>query len=106
MRNKIKHRFVYFLPAFFSQHISLGKKWYESSGIYRFKVGDHIKLRRRNSFGYGVNPERIIIAHTSSQKSHHDLYEIKMTIDVGNERHTQDEGHFKWNIENHFRKIG
>jgi len=118
----IAHGFCYILPDFLTRHLTLGQDWYEQSGIYRFKIGDHIELKHRRYFGYGICPIGTVIDHFKSSRLKKDMYVIEMTVDVGNAvnfhdhlanpklgrgscRHTADEKHCKWNIENHFRKI-
>lgn len=88
--------------------------WYQSNKVYKFSVGTKISLKNRRYVGYGVRPEGIVKGYTEDGS-----YIIEMTKDKnGNyfewiknkilplcERITNEEIHFKWNIEYHFRKV-
>jgi hypothetical protein len=108
------------IPEYLAQFITLDSatkigSWYKSNGIYKFQVGAKIKLRKRNIFGYGVDPRGVIKGYTPEGN-----YLIEMTTekdgnffnwmltgvtDPQSEKTTRLQTHFKWNIEYQFKII-
>ena len=75
---KIRHWFASRLG------LGLGKSWYENNGCFKLKVGDKIRLKCRNSAGFGINPIGVIVGHEHTDKINpQDLYIIRMTTDDG-----------------------
>lgn len=66
-------------------------KWYETNGSYRFKIDQRIRLRNPRILGYDPNEILEVTGYTSEGN-----YMVKTRTD--------QETHFKWNIEHHFRR--
>lgn len=85
--------------------LTLGNKWvsrwYHSNGIYKYPIGTKIVLKDKRFFGYGEDPEFLIIGYRPIS-FHEDGYLIERIQDGK----TREQIHFKWNIEFHFKPKG
>ena len=96
--------------------------WYEGNTYHKFNKGDILILKRRNIFGYGVRPVLVVEGYEIKIEGSRAAGRYNMTAhtDVGSdffvwmnknmvpedvERTVANETHFKWNIENQFRKV-
>ncbi len=123
MDNQTKGRIVSALvPGPFLLGTRLGD-WYERNPHHRFGEGDILILRDRRTAGYGVRPVAVVNRYElrEDQFDRRGEYDITMyrdeaghllrwvrqnEIPQGIERiASEHEIHFKWNIENHFRKV-
>jgi len=110
------------VPGTFLLGTKLGE-WYEKNPNHRFNEGDILILRGRNAFGYGIRPVAVVNSYEvrEDQFGKAGKYHITMYRDgqgdffqwmrqnevpQGVERVvSEDEVHFKWNIENQFKKV-
>lgn len=94
---------------------SLGK-FYNTNHVFKYPVGQRIRVIARNIVGFGVNARGVIVGYTTNEWGE-DAYEVEMTKDtrvlfvewmrtgiIPDEAiaETKQECHFKWNIEHHF----
>lgn len=84
------------IPTFWAQSITLGNKWYENNGYYKFKVGESIDCKSSRSCGYGLNPQGWTVKGNEKNEPFGDTYIIETA-------EGEMQKHFKWNIENHFK---
>jgi hypothetical protein len=110
------------VPGTFLLGTRLGK-WYEKNPYHKFDEGDILTLRNRRPFGYGIRPVAVVNGYEVRENEFGKAgkYDITMYSDEtgdflqwmrqnevpqGVERTVSDhEIHFKWNIENHFKKV-
>lgn len=123
MHEQTKGRIVSaFVPGTFLLGTKLGD-WYKKNPHHRFQEGDILILRSRNALGYGIRPVAVVNGYEirEDQFGKAGRYDITMYRDGGGdffqwvrqnevpqgvERIIKEhEIHFKWNIENHFRKV-
>ncbi|HXV26841.1 MAG TPA: hypothetical protein VD862_02360 [Candidatus Paceibacterota bacterium] len=91
-------------------------RWYKSSGVYKYRAGQRVRIRARNIAGFGVDARGVIVGFLKAGNGD-DRYVMDMEHVVGadffrwmrtgdlpanHERETRRETHFKWNIEHHF----
>lgn len=122
MREETKGRIVSALvPRTFLLGTKLGD-WYEKNPHHRFDEGDILILRHRDILGYGIRPVVVVNGYVREDAfGEAGKYDITMHRDgegnfsdwmrqnevpQGVERTVREhEIHFKWNIENHFKKV-
>ena len=123
MREETKGRIVSaVIPGTFLLTTKLGH-WYRKNPYHKFDKGDFLILRDRKLGGYGVRPVAIVNSYEirESQFGKDGGYDIAMYRDKkadffqwmeknevpqGVERiASEHEIHFKWNIENQFKKV-
>ena len=101
-------------------------RWYEKNPFHRFNPGDILILQSRRILGYGMRPVAVVHGYTIANYGFgtEGRYAITMHSDIVNNDedypHWVDTNevprgiprevrehkfHFKWNIENHFRKV-
>ena len=80
-------------------------KWYKQNGIYKFGIGDTICPGFTPSYGYGIDPEGLIVGHRSDGKYIVSMTKSHKNADGSWARMTTEEIHFKWNIEHHFKLL-
>ena len=93
--------------------------WYEKNPYHKFNEGDILVLRNNNICGYGIRPVAVVEKY-HAEVGKEGRYTITMQNDSGGsffewmdnntvlpnvERKSQREEHFKWNIENQFKKV-
>ncbi len=85
-------------------------EWYEKNESHKYREGDVLMLRRP-VFGFGVRPVAEIQGYDASDKVSGGFYLVTMHADLRVDpnsdrvRVSLDERHFKWNMENLFRKV-
>ncbi len=85
------------LPGALAQNITLSSEWYNGNGFYKFKVGETIDCKGPQYFGYGLNPQGWVVkGHKRDEARAGDMYVIETA-------EGEEQIHFKWNIENHFK---
>lgn len=121
MKSKILGKIVSFLiPGNLLLGTRLGD-WYEKNSYHKYEKGDILVLKDRCIYGYGIRPVAVIDDYRMKKDSQEGKYHLTMHADAdgdfeawmkGNEvpqgvkRETcTGEIHFKWNIENQFKKI-
>jgi len=111
------------VPRTFLLGTKLGD-WYEKNPHHKFDEGDILILRDRNAFGYGIRPVAVVNGYELKEDQFGGKagkYDITMYRDEqgdfsqwmkqnevpqGVERTvSESEIHFKWNIENQFKKV-
>lgn len=110
------------VPGDFLLGTKLGD-WYEKNPFHRFNKGDILILSSRSIFGYGLRPVAVVNGYEirESRSGKTGKYDITMYHDAegnffqwmrqnevpqGVERTVgEHEIHFKWNIENQFKKV-
>jgi len=85
--------------------------WYEKNESHQRQPGDVLVLRG-NSFGFGRRPVAVVLVYEVVQALKGGMYTVEMYTDwvdhpdTGlNIRGSEMETHFKWNIENLFKKV-
>ena len=91
-------------------------KFYNTNDVFKYPVGQRIRVVARNIVGFGVNARGVIVGHTTNQWGEN-AYMVEMTNDkgvlfvdwmktgtipAGAIAETNKQRHFKWNIEHHF----
>jgi hypothetical protein len=123
MDEQTKGRIVNALvPGTFLLGTKLGD-WYEKNPYHRFDEGDILILRGRGAFGYGIRPVAVVNGYEVREDQFGKVgkYDITMyrdgegdffqwmrenVVPQGVERTVNEhEIHFKWNIENQFKKV-
>lgn len=111
-----------FVPGFVLLGTRLGD-WYDRNPYHRFEKGDILILRDRRIFGYGVRPVAVVNGFeikdfgfgiegkyniTMYRDAKEDFFQWATRNEIlhGVERIVNEhEIHFKWNIENQFKKV-
>lgn len=107
---------AYIIPPSFKLGFTKFPRWYESNGYYKYREGKILRLKNRNTVGYGMRPLGKVIGYETDETGS-GFYIIEMETDkTGNflewiktgkvkgnpQRETRIEKHFKWNIEHQF----
>ncbi len=110
------------VPGTFLLGTKLGY-WYEKNPHHKFDEGDILILRGRDIFGYGLRPVAVVNGYDlkKDQFGKAGKYDIAMYRDKQGDFFqwmqqnevpqdverivSEHEIHFKWNIENQFRKV-
>ncbi|MBW2997092.1 hypothetical protein KY349_01990 [Candidatus Woesearchaeota archaeon] len=100
---------------------SIGR-WYSKNPYHKFNEGDILILKTRNLVGHGVRPVAVVQGYAvrDGKYGKEGLYELMMHTDssgdffkwmennevpAGVERRVDEETHYKWNIENRFKRV-
>lgn len=117
------------VSALVPKHFLLGTRlgrWYEQNPFHRFNQGDILILMDRRILGYGMRPVAVVHGYAIDNYGfgREGRYDITISRDIvpsdeeyerwvdankvphGVAREVRERKfHFKWNIENHFRKV-